>query len=283
MLSVPGQIKFAISVACTLALCLPAFADESADHVQRALQYEFAGQPKAAVVEYRAAVKADPNNVDAHMRLGIALINYMGDVDGAISEYMTALGIDPKCGPCQRRLDEAVDRRNGNAPDNITLGNEFYKVGQLARSVGAYRLAIFLDPKNSDAHNSLAWTLYRMGELQEALAEVNEALRLKPEEPEYINTLACILYDKGDTDAAIEHFQKAIAKSKKANPADLYGLAVGFLTKGDIKNATDNFKEALKSDPNYKDSKYLRDRVGMSVHALAMHDKLLSLAGEAQK
>lgn len=267
-------------MASTLVFCLPAFADDTAEHLQRALQYEFAGQPKAAVVEYRAALKSDPNNVDAHVRLGLALINYMGDVDGAISEYMTALGIDPACAPCQRRLDEAVERRNSSPGDNITIGNEFYKAGQLERSVGAYRLAINLDPKNADAHNSLSWTLYRMGELNEASAEVNEALRLKPEEPEYINTLACILYDKGETDAAIDHFRKAIAKSKKANPADLYGLAVGFLTKGDTKNAIENFKEALKSDPNYKDSKYLRERVGMSVHALAMHDKLLSLAGE---
>jgi Tfp pilus assembly protein PilF len=275
--------KLALGAALTFVMCLPSFAEETDQHLQRALQYEFAGQPKAAVVEYRAAVQSDPNNVDARVRYGLSLLNYQGDVDGAISEYVTALGIDPQCIACQRRLDEAVDRRNGTAQDNINLGNEYYKQGQLARSAGAYRVAIYLEPTNPDAHNSLSWTLYRMGELDEGLKEVQEALRLKPDEPEYINTLACIQYDKGDLDNAMVNWHKAITLSKKANPADLYGLAIGFLSKGDTQQAAQNFKEAVKSDPNYADLKYLRDRIGMSVHALAMHDKLLSLTGEPQK
>lgn len=277
------SFKLAVGAALTFVMCLPSFAEETDLHLQRALQYEFAGHPKGAVVEYRAAVQADPNNVDAHVRYGLALLSYQGDVDAAISEYVTALGIDPQCIACQRRLDEAVDRRNGTATDNINLGNEFYKQGQLARSAGAYRVAIYLEPKNPDAHNSLSWTLYRMGELDDALAEVQEALRLKPDEPEYINSLACIQYDKGDLENAMLNWRKAINLSKKANPADLYGLAIGFLSKGDTQQAIQNFKEAIKSDPNYADSKYLRDRIGMSVHALAMHDKLLSLSGEPQK
>lgn len=285
MLSARSICKLAIGAALALQFALPApvLAAETDEHVQRALQYEFDGKPNFAVVEYRAAVTSDPNNVDARVRLGTALLSYLGDVDGAISQYVTALGIDPQCVACQRQLDEAVERRNSTAQDNINLGNEFYKLGQLARSAGAYRVAIYLDPKNPDAHNSLSWTLYRMGELNEARAEVDEALRLKPQEAEFINSLACILYDKGDLEGAIREWQRAISLSKKANPADLYGLAIGFLSKGDTQHAIENFKEAVKSDPNYADSKYLRERIGMSVHALAMHDKLLSLSGEPQK
>jgi tetratricopeptide (TPR) repeat protein len=283
MLSLRLNCKLALGAALALIMCAPIFAAETDEHVQRALQYEFEGKSTPAVVEYRAAVAADPNNVDARVRLGTALLNYYGDVDGAISQYVTALGVDPQCVACQRQLDDAVARRNGTAQDNINLGNEYYKLGQMARSAGAYRVAIYIDPKSADAHNSLSWTLYRMGELNEALVEVNEALTLKPDEPEYINTLACILYDKGDLDAAISDWQKAIRLSKKANPADLYGLAIGFLSKGDTEHAIENFKEAVKSDPNYADPKYLRERIGMSVHALAMHDKLLNLTGEPQK
>lgn len=252
-------------------------------HFQRALQYEFLGNAQAAKAEYKRILQEDPNNVDARMKLGTVLIEYEGDVDGAISQYVTALGIDPKCSVCQRQLDDAVDLRNSSAQANVARGNDFYKLGQLARSVGSYKLAIYLDPKNADAHNSLSWTLYRLGRLNEAMAEVKEALRLKPEEPEFINTMACILYDKDDLEAAMENWQKAISRSKKANPADLYGLAIGFLAKGQTARAVENFKEAVKSDPNYSDIKYLRERIGMSVHALAMHDKLLTLSGEPQK
>lgn len=277
------QVACGVVLTALLVMAAPAQADDPTAHFRRALQYEFEGKPENATLEYRQILESEPNNVDAHVRLGTVLLNYNGDVDGAISQYVTALGIDPTCSVCQSRLDEAVERRNSSSLENVNRGNEYYKFGQLARSVGAYRLGIYLDPKNADARNSLAWTLYRMGQLNEALAEVREAIKIKGDEPEFINTLACILYDKGQTDAAIDNWQKAITRSKKANPADLYGLAIGFLSKGHTQRAIDSFKEALKSDPNYADPKFLRDRIGMSVHALAVHDKLLSLAGEPQK
>jgi tetratricopeptide (TPR) repeat protein len=119
--------------------------------------------------------------------------------------------------------------------------------------------------------------------LDEALHEVNVALKLKSDDPEYVNTLACIQYDMGEADGAISSFKRAIAKSKKPNPADLYGLAVTFLSKGDQAAAIKNFQEAVKSDPSYASSNYIRDKIGLSVHALASHEKLLSLSGvEAQ-
>ncbi len=277
------QVAFGAVLTALLVLTAPAHAGDPTTHFRRALQYEFEGKPENAIIEYRQILQSQPNNIDAHVRLGTVLLNYNGDVDGAISQYVTALGIDPTCNVCQSRLDEAVERRNSSSPENLNRGNDYYKFGQLARSVGSYKLAIFLDPKNADARNSLSWTLYRMGKLNEALGEVKEAIQIKGDEPEFINTLACILYDKGQTDAAIDNWQKAILRSKKANPADLYGLAIGFLSKGNTQRAINSFKEAIKSDPNYADLKYLRDRIGMSVHALAVHDKLLSLAGEPQK
>jgi Tfp pilus assembly protein PilF len=281
-----GLVATASSMAMVLmlAFCLPpAVAGDGTAHFERALQYQFQGDNAAAIVEYRKGLEEDPNSVDGHTRLGVLLLEQLGDVDSAISEFVTALGIDPDCGYCQSQLDAAVDRRNSTSAENILRGNDYYRAGQLTRSVGSYRVAVYVDPTNAEAHNSLAWTLYRLGNLDESLRNVKEALRLKPDDAEYINTLACILYDKGDIEGSIKEWQKAIQLSKKANPADLYGLAIGFLSKGDTMRAKENFKQALASDPNYADAGYLRDKIGMSVHALAWHEKLLSLSNEKQK
>lgn len=273
-----------VSAAVVLLLQAPVAAGPEADlHFERALQYEFQGNTNGAEAEFRKVLELEPGSAEGHSRLGVLLLEYRGDVDGAISELVTAVTIDPDCRHCQSRLDDAVSRRNGTAAENIVRGNELYRVGQLSRSIGAFQLAIFLEPENAEARNSLAWTLYRMGQLNEALSEVKEALRLKPNEPEYINTLACVQYDKGNLEASISNWTKAIALSKTANPADLYGLAIGFLSRGDKQKAVESFNQALKVDPSYADAKYLRDRIGMSVHALASHEALLSLSGHKEE
>lgn len=257
-----------------------ALAAAAEDHFERAMRYDFAGNPDAAVAEYRRGLQSAPQSVEGHTRLGTVLLDEEGDVDGAISEFVTALSIDPDCRSCQSRLDEAMDRKNASSKEGVARGNDFYRAGQLNRSAAAYRIAVGADPKDAEARNCLAWTLYRIGKLNEALEQVNIALKLKTDEPEYVNTLACIQFDRGDVDGAIATWKKAILKSKKPNPADLYGLAIGFLSKGDQANAVKNFKEAVKSDANYSNANYLRDKIGMSVHALATHEKLLAISGE---
>lgn len=283
----PLNRAFRSSLLFLSAFCflLPSssLAAEGDYHFGRAMQYEMAGNVDAAMAEYRRGLKQSPDSVDGHTRLGTLLLDEEGDVDGAISQFITALTIDPRCNFCQSRLDEAVVRKNASVREGINRGNDFYRAGQLARSAAAYRIAIQAAPEDAEARNCLAWTLYRMGKLDDALTEVKEALRLKPEEPEYVNTLACVQFDSGNVDQAIASFKKAILKSKNPNPADFYGLAISFLSKGDETNSVKNFKEAVKSDPNYTNASYLRDKIGMSVHTLALHDKLVSISGNLEE
>lgn len=257
-----------------------AHAMNAGTHFNRALQYQYAGDSDNAIMEYKKGLEIAPDSADAHAKLGALLMDDRGDLDGAISELFTAVTLDPNCFYCKQKLDEAVDKRNAPAREALLRANEFYRSGALNRAVANYRIATQADPKSGEAHNSLAWSLYRTGNLKEAKAEVLEALGLQPDEPEYVNTLACIQYDEGNLDSAMESWKKAIGKSKTANPADLYGLAIGFLSKGQTELAVKNFKEAIKTDPNYTNVNYLRDRIGMSIRALANHDKLVSLAGE---
>ncbi|HEY9790140.1 MAG TPA: tetratricopeptide repeat protein [Candidatus Obscuribacterales bacterium] len=269
----------AVTLSCALLVASVAAGPEADVHFQRALDYEFHQDIDAAIAEYRRGLELDPNSLAGHANLGVLLLNEWGDVDGAISEFMTALGIDPENAFAQTHLNEAVALRNSTADEDIERGNNYYRAGQLVRAAAAYRIACYVAPKNAEAHNSLAWTLYRLGKLNDALKEVTTALRLAPEDAEYINTLACVLYDRGDAEGAMKEFERAIAHSKKVNAADLYGLAVVFFSQGDKQRAADNFKQALQNDPNFADARYLRDKIGMSVHALASHESLLDLSG----
>jgi len=270
-----------IWIAFGLALCQPAppaLALSPAECFNRALEFRFAGQTDAAIAQYRRGLEIDPGNVDGHTQLGTLLFEERGDVDGAMSELATSMSLDPGCRYCQQRLNDVLAMVNGKAVDQINRGNKHFAEGHLRRAVAAFRVAIYIDPSDGPAHNSLSWTLYGLGELPEAEREVMEALRLRVDDPEFVNTLACIYFDRGDVDAAIATWKKAMALSKSANPADLYGMAIGLLAKGDNKEATRYFEEALKADPRYADVRFVRERIGMSVKAVAAHDRLIGLA-----
>ncbi len=269
-----------IGLAVTLAAGpgVPAFAGAGQDHFRNAIELQFDGEIDAAAGEYRKGLAAEPDNVSAYAQLGRLLLQDKGDIDGAISELVTALSLDPNCAVCQSLLDDALETRNSTAADQIGRGNTFYASGDLRRAVASYRAAIYIDPQNAEAHNSLAWTLYRCGSLDEGLREVREALRLKKDDPEFINTAGCLLFDKGDVAGAAENFRKAISLSGTPNPADLYGLAAVAATRGDTAGAARYFLDALKIDPNYRDLDYLRDRVGLSAKTLAAHQQLVVLS-----
>lgn len=279
--------KFSFALLLTLSLSflsiVPASAFTAAEHFRNAQTYRLQNQNDAAIIEYRKGLEKDPDSVDAHVRLGDLLVEEKGDVDGAISEYMTALSLDPACNFCQKQLDDALEKKNSKVQDQVARGNQLYGLGQLQRAAAAYRIAVQIDAKDPGAHNSLSWTLYRLGNLEEALKEVNEALRLKPDDSEFVNTLACVQYDLGRTDEALATWRKAISLSKTPSPADLYGVAVALLVKGDKKGALENFKEAIKSDARYGELEFVRDRIGMSVHTCASHEALLALVAKEKE
>ncbi len=258
-------------------------AQEGSEHFRRALESRFAGQSDAAIAEYKRGLQLQPNNIDARMQLGSLLLEERGDLDGAISEFMTAIGIDPGCATCESRLNEAMEIKNGKPSDLVIKANLLYSSGQINRAAASYRIAIQADPTNAEAHNALAWTLYKLGgakNLADGVKEVQEALKIKPDDAEYINTWACLLYDQGDIDGALSKWHKAIANSKKPSAADLYGLAIGSLSKGDKTNALKYFRDSIATDAKYADLNYVRDRVGMSVHTVAGHEQLASMVAK---
>lgn len=277
------HILVSILLASGISYPLAVLADSSSLHFNNAVEFQLKGNTDAAIAEYKRGLQDSPGAVQAHLQLGTILLEDMGDVEGAISEFVTALGIDPECSACKLKLDQALQILKVPAQDLIRTGNTLYMTpGKLKKAAAAYKIVTRLHPNEADGHNSLSWTLYRIGNLEESLKEVKEALRIKPNEAEYVNTLACIQFDMGDSDAAIATWKKAISLSKNPNPADLYGLAVGYLSKGDKANATKYFKEAVSMDGKYADHDYLSDNVGMSINTLARHDKLLSLLNEEQ-
>jgi len=81
-------LKVAVAV---LAVCGLSYSQESPETIlQRAIALHQSGDAEKAILQYRAYLKARPENVDARSNLGAALAG-TGRYEEAIAEYREAL------------------------------------------------------------------------------------------------------------------------------------------------------------------------------------------------
>ncbi|MHC4077065.1 MAG: tetratricopeptide repeat protein [Planctomycetota bacterium] len=180
---------------------------------------------KAALVPLDAALKTDPDNVEArrwrgHCRnaLGMhaeALVDYdqairlqpgyawswyargmakhhLNRFEAAIADYTQALKLDPK-------NHKAVEWRG-------------YNKGILGDHLGAYldfNRAQELDPKNPWVYFTRGRTLCNLGDLRRARQDFLTTLRLQPKHAEAHAQLGFLLVATGDNAAALASFDKA--------------------------------------------------------------------------
>src|ERR1700678_755768 len=82
-----------MSILAGVAPC--AFAsDKAAEHLSKGMVLAQSGDINGAIVEYRKALKIDPDFADAHNNLGLALEKNK-NLDAAIAEFREALRVAP--------------------------------------------------------------------------------------------------------------------------------------------------------------------------------------------
>ncbi len=141
------------------------------------LTYVLIPQQKWADAEStaRAGLKLDPNNDLAHNNLGVAL-GSKGDLDNAIAEFREAIRINPNYEVAHDNLGVALGIR-----------------GDVDGAIAEYREAVRLNPNYEVAHYNLGVALERKGDKAGALAEYHTASTLKPNNMDYWNNYQRLL------------------------------------------------------------------------------------------
>jgi tetratricopeptide (TPR) repeat protein len=119
----------------------------NAGNVQQA-----SGHLAAAVRHFRQAIAAAPAFADAYVNLGTAL-GKLGDYSEAEQHYRQAVAL------------------NRNATNLVCLGASLGAQGRHDEEERYYRAALALDPRQSDAHQNLAWLYLKRGDYQQGWAE----------------------------------------------------------------------------------------------------------------
>ena len=161
-----------------------------------------AGETDSAIQEYRNALELNPNNAEAHLRLGFLMYNVKQMYEEGMKHYNLALKANPNdprihhdLGMAllhQRQFDQAIEhisialRGMPNGLDkqynpfgmhfNLALALSFAKRSEEA--IPHFAEVVRLDPKNAVAHYRLAMSYTEIKRFSEAVQSAELALNL---------------------------------------------------------------------------------------------------------
>ncbi|MBV9762559.1 MAG: tetratricopeptide repeat protein [Acidobacteriaceae bacterium] len=135
------------------------------------------GRLPEAIAHYQAALRMQPESVEARSDLGSALAK-SGRFDQALAEFETALRLAPDCSICRANLAIAQGQE---AQELFEEGVALAKAGKTQEAIDRFEAALRLAPDNPELHNNLGVALATLGQIPLAIREFQAAIRLKPD------------------------------------------------------------------------------------------------------
>lgn len=188
------------------------------------------GKYRDAIIEFRNALKAEPNYAEAHLAIASAYER----VDDSVNAYRSY----------QRAADLLPDR----ADVQITVARFLLDVRQFTDARARAERALQLDPTSADAHMILGSALAGMRDVDGAIAQLQEAIDLAPGETTGYTGMGALLLTQGRIDEAQAQFRKAIDVDPTSAEARV-ALGTYYWSTGDTPSAETHLRTALDLHP----------------------------------
>jgi tetratricopeptide (TPR) repeat protein len=164
-----------------------------------------AGDTDNAIQEYQHALELNPNNAEAHLKLGFLFYNAKHQYEKGMEHYKLALKANPNdprvhhdLGMAllhQRQFDLAIkhlsvalrgmpnglDKQYNPVNMNLNLALAFFYSGRSAEAIPHFSEVIQRDPNNAQAHYWLAIAMADQKDLDGSLEHYHAAVKLRPE------------------------------------------------------------------------------------------------------
>ena len=234
----------------------PLQRSQLAGDLQRAQESLKANDQATAAQQFRAALKLDPANVEAHANLGVMAF-FHGDCAVAEQEFQSALRAAPTLTKamallsiCERRLGQAsaeadmetafakLDDAKLRTQVGIELADSYYQQGELERTASVLHALLNLNPDNVDI-------LFFAQRVYSELADdtLNKLAVLAPDSARMEQLIAERLINAGDLKSATAHYRKALQINPKL-PGTHFELAEALMES--TPNNADTQKEARR-------------------------------------
>jgi Tfp pilus assembly protein PilF len=205
----------------------------------------------AAIEQFTASLKSNPDNPDAHANLAQALA-LQGKSDQAEPEFRKALALKPLDAQVHRNFavtlgqsgkqPEAVSHLQTalsikpDLPTQLELAQMFFQASDLREAETQYRQALRLDPDCLEALNNLGWLLAtasddKLRDGAEAVHLAERAQRLPPAKGMCVaGTLAAAYAEAGRFSEAVATAEKAVRDETAAGETRFADLNRQLLT-----------------------------------------------------
>ncbi len=191
----------------------------------------------------RRQIRVNPNNADAHRRLGDGYVR-QGRTAEALTEFLAALLVDP-----------------ANVLSHVGIAQLQLRAGNHVEAMRAAREALALDPAQKEARYVLATSLTRTGQAEDAKREFAEFERLQTQaaeeakrkfETDGLRRQIAVSISAGEHAAAVPLLRQLIALEPN-EPAHSITLGQSLMKAGQNAEAAEAFETALQQrtgDPN---------------------------------
>jgi len=197
-----------------------------------------------ALGEYKKALQLNPNNVEAHQKLGFLLARVKDQPQEGMVHLRKTIALEPHNARAhydlamillrQRKLDEAsghvkealarmpadgLDRQYASIPLRQSYGEALLLAYRLPEAKAHLAKLVELDPTNAHAHYWLAQALAGLDEMEAALPYYTKAMELDPkvdDSPWLHHVLARSLVEKRQFGEAVSHEERALALARAA-------------------------------------------------------------------
>lgn len=174
-----------------------------------------------------------------HIHNGDLLAWRDDDPEAALEEYHLALRLDPTLVMAQWRIGQV---------------HLFADPPRIEEAITAFRDAIRIDPKWSEAHYWLGGALAQKKQYAEAIKELHTAIALSEREDERLwISLGSVLYENHSYSQAVKAYQEGIRIAGRIDANYCMMLADALLATKQIKRACAEWKRALESRSLYGD------------------------------
>jgi tetratricopeptide (TPR) repeat protein len=195
------------------------------------------GDADNAIAEYREALKLNPDNAEAHQKLGFLLYNVKDDPQQGMAHLRRAIALDSHnaCAHYDLGLALLYQQKIEEALPHLATAQQLMPDG--------------LDDQYTPArlHFHLGEALLLTGRTREAQVYLARVLEFDPDHTATHYRMALALADQGKTETALLHYVKAVKLDPRVDvsPALHHLLAAGYLQKRQFREALRHEERAL--------------------------------------
>jgi len=163
-------------------------------------------------------------------------------------------------------IENALEIDPKNIEAHETLANLYITINDLPRALEEFNLIIDINPEYSNAYLGRGNVYFFSGDIKKSEEEFLKAIEKDPKNGEAYNALGCAYAAGNKIEEAVSSLNKAIEINPKNVQARL-NLANAYLTSGDFKKAREKFEEVLKLGADSKQNKsVIYTKIGISYY-----------------